>query len=802
MNNLLTLEKFMYINGLQIQHSSEWQDYVAMNAQQAGMTSEEWMTYYGSEDGITESKKVSKKQLDKAIDALNKATKDLTIVLPKWQEARDKGDDQAQSTYLEELRDLTKKKQAAEKLVNQHIKDLDKDAELKITAESLLGDGIVISEGFTSKLNQIRQGAKNVGDFIKKTLSDAEFKMFGGNEKFELFLTDFYKVATESVEEGKKGLWANVHAKKKRGEKPAKPGDEDYPDEEAWKDAQESLDVNEAAEVTKEMWDKEWNIKKAYGKEFEEKFKKRIEAAMSKAKDEDQAEEWAYKNFKQLPNPAKGMTIEESVNEYGPLRGSGNRNYGTNDLLDRIGELDDILMNTKNRKASRDWDEYTEDLFNDVADQWNQSGKQEIFWEDIPDNEIQTAIDDAEYLMKKYRIKESTVNEKFSSSEVKKIKKKIENDEKFQSYFDNTGENYGQALEIWLEEEGDQVGVSSAEEAEELIDKLSESAELQFEHLKTLESFVNESSDYDKKMDRKYGRNRDYTNIEVQDIHFQMDPSEFEDMMNALGKKFGAVTTREKQEDAEYELKRFRKEIKYWDGNKRDQEWAVGPFAGPEHYSTVKSTLGAGPHSKGIKVTKWNQRKYDKWIETMAYDNDGLGQDSSYGFEMAQNATTEPGLIDWVKKNFRGTDPLDRIQWDIEAQMESINNTETMKNILTLESFSIINEKKEKYPITDRTDSDYKKLGAEWWFKCPFDEFKKRALGKPNFVTSNNVSDLDAEKWWRDQSNNHDGSAHVKILKMLDKYKGDYKGAGDRWEEFQSWIEQAMISQGNMIDAR
>jgi hypothetical protein len=39
-----------------------------------------------------------------------------------------------------------------------------------------------------------------------------------------------------------KGLWTNVHAKRKRGEKPAKPGDDDYPDAKAWKDAQnESL---------------------------------------------------------------------------------------------------------------------------------------------------------------------------------------------------------------------------------------------------------------------------------------------------------------------------------------------------------------------------------------------------------------------------------------------------------------------------------------------------------------------------------------------------------------------------------
>ena len=41
-------------------------------------------------------------------------------------------------------------------------------------------------------------------------------------------------------EEKKKGLWANIHAKRKRGEKPAKPGDKDYPDKKSWKSAQES----------------------------------------------------------------------------------------------------------------------------------------------------------------------------------------------------------------------------------------------------------------------------------------------------------------------------------------------------------------------------------------------------------------------------------------------------------------------------------------------------------------------------------------------------------------------------------
>ena len=33
-----------------------------------------------------------------------------------------------------------------------------------------------------------------------------------------------------SMYEGKRGLWDNIHAKRKRGEKPAKPGDKDYPE--------------------------------------------------------------------------------------------------------------------------------------------------------------------------------------------------------------------------------------------------------------------------------------------------------------------------------------------------------------------------------------------------------------------------------------------------------------------------------------------------------------------------------------------------------------------------------------------
>ena len=51
------------------------------------------------------------------------------------------------------------------------------------------------------------------------------------------------KEVPNCVKEGKKkGLWDNIHAKRKRGEKPAKPGDKDYP---------KTLNVEEGAAWTK-----------------------------------------------------------------------------------------------------------------------------------------------------------------------------------------------------------------------------------------------------------------------------------------------------------------------------------------------------------------------------------------------------------------------------------------------------------------------------------------------------------------------------------------------------------------------
>ena len=51
----------------------------------------------------------------------------------------------------------------------------------------------------------------------------------------------------EAVSEAKKGLYANIHAKRKRGEAPAKPGSEDYPAKDAFKKAAKTAKKEEVS---------------------------------------------------------------------------------------------------------------------------------------------------------------------------------------------------------------------------------------------------------------------------------------------------------------------------------------------------------------------------------------------------------------------------------------------------------------------------------------------------------------------------------------------------------------------------
>ena len=75
----------------------------------------------------------------------------------------------------------------------------------------------------------------------------------------------------EELEEAKRGLYANIHAKRKRGEAPAKPGSPDYPAKDAFKKAAKTA-KKEEFELTEKKLDPV-NHKELKGKHAERKDK-------------------------------------------------------------------------------------------------------------------------------------------------------------------------------------------------------------------------------------------------------------------------------------------------------------------------------------------------------------------------------------------------------------------------------------------------------------------------------------------------------------------------------------------------
>jgi len=196
----------------------------------------------------------------------------------------------------------------------------------------------------------------------------------------------------------------------------------------------------------------------------------------------------------------------------------------------------------------------------------------------------------------------------------------------------------------------------------------------------------------------------------VRDLHFETDPKKAEDMKIAIGTSQGEVTRRKQIEGGEYSLRRFRKEIKYGDGKD------LGVFL-PGSYDAATSTLGDGPHKKAVKKVKWNRKKYDQWIEDVA-SNDGWKN----AFDMAQNAKHEPGLLQWAKKEFRGEDVMQRIQWDIEAFAESLVTEKKLDRDVMIKWI-------EKYMDFVRTTEEFNgSQGGIWVSGENMDEYKGRVI--------------------------------------------------------------------------
>ena len=80
------------------------------------------------------------------------------------------------------------------------------------------------------------------------------YKAKGTKKKGGKTVPNCVKEEEETLEEAKKGLYANIHAKRKRGEAPAKPGHEDYPAKDAFKKAAKTA-KKEEVELTEKKLD-------------------------------------------------------------------------------------------------------------------------------------------------------------------------------------------------------------------------------------------------------------------------------------------------------------------------------------------------------------------------------------------------------------------------------------------------------------------------------------------------------------------------------------------------------------------
>ena len=99
-----------------------------------------------------------------------------------------------------------------------------RDLGLNLQRPGGVTEGIDIDALHNEMVESLKQARKNVG--AGKCWDG--YKAKGTKTKGAKQVPNCVKEDEQTIDE-KKGLWDNIHAKRKRGEKPAKPGDKDYP---------------------------------------------------------------------------------------------------------------------------------------------------------------------------------------------------------------------------------------------------------------------------------------------------------------------------------------------------------------------------------------------------------------------------------------------------------------------------------------------------------------------------------------------------------------------------------------------
>jgi hypothetical protein len=155
----------------------------------------------------------------------------------------------------------------------------------------------------------------------------------------------------------------------------------------------------------------------------------------------------------------------QNINEFGPMAGSGNsRNSDTRDLVNQVNKLDQFFMHkVKNRKAEIEW----EVVVGNYLD-----GNSANYWNEVDDREIQNAIDDAGFILKKHNLTfESIVNEAkvMSKAAIMKLLKTLGNNGDMDG-----GDAYAIAEFVLSDNEGLEAGIKKHMRASDALGWLAD----------------------------------------------------------------------------------------------------------------------------------------------------------------------------------------------------------------------------------------------------------------------------------------------------------------------------------------
>ena len=133
------------------------------------------------------------------------------------------------------------KKAQMESHIEITIGNLNNLSEYCLKLKSLLEDGAEL-EGWM--MDKISTSKDDIAD-VKHAITNRDFEM-------------------DEKEAKKDGLWDNIRKKRERGEKPAKPGDDDYPDKKQWDKLTASLEEDGLHAEAAEYQGKEVTLNKPF----------------------------------------------------------------------------------------------------------------------------------------------------------------------------------------------------------------------------------------------------------------------------------------------------------------------------------------------------------------------------------------------------------------------------------------------------------------------------------------------------------------------------------------------------------